>query len=59
MSDMMVLFVILAAVGELLAQTPKPAPPQGIPAGPGVFYMQSSGKWTKLDPAFVDHSKVK
>ncbi len=42
-----------------LAQTPKPAPPQGMPAGPGVFYAQSSGKWTKLDPAFVDHSKVK
>ncbi len=53
------LLMIFASAGAVLSQVPKPAPPEGMPAGAGVFYLQSSGKWLKLDPAYVDRSKVK
>lgn len=53
------LFLIAACAGGVLGQEPKPAPPPGMPAGAGVFHQQSSGKWAKLDPAYVDESKVR
>jgi hypothetical protein len=30
-----------------------------MPAATGAYYRQSSGKWIKLDPVFVDESKIK
>lgn len=42
-----------------IGQEPKPAPPAGIPESAGVYYLQGTGKWIKIDPAFVDDSKVK
>ncbi len=53
------MFLIVALVGDIFGQVPKPEPPAGMPQGTGVYYRQSSGKWQKLDPAYVDASKVK
>jgi hypothetical protein len=51
--------LIIAAAMAARAQEPKPAPPPGMPAAAGVYYRQGSDKWVKLDPAFVDESKIK
>ena len=52
-------WLLLASEGCLLSQELKPAPPPGIPSAAGAYYLQSSGKWIKLDPVFVDQSKIK
>lgn len=51
--------LIFASAVGLQAQEAKPAPPPGMPAAAGVYYRENSGKWLKLDPAFVDESKAK
>jgi len=51
--------LIIASAIAAQAQEPKPVPPPGMPAASGVYYRQSSGNWVKLDPAFVDESKIK
>ena len=40
-------------------QEAKPDAPAGLPERAGVYYPQGPEKWIRLDPAFVDDSKVK
>jgi hypothetical protein len=51
-------WIIASAIG-IRAQEAKPAPPPGMPAAAGVYYQNSSGKWIRVDPVFVDESKIK
>ena len=49
---------LIVSIMRALPQEAKPAPPQGMPAAAGVYYLKGPGKWIKLDPAFVDESKM-
>ncbi len=49
--------ICLAMIAQ--APAPKPAPPSGMPAPKGVYFLQAPGKWISLDPAYVDASKIK
>jgi hypothetical protein len=50
---------LIVSIMRALPQEARPAPPPGMPAAAGVYYLQGPGKWVKLDPAFVDESKIR